>query len=331
MIRATKMGAILAVAAFTLSSWPAIAAEFNFKLAHVLTADQPSALAAERVAREVAEKSGGRLEIQILPAGQLGSDVEIIEQIQLNTVQIGFPPTAKLGNFEPRMQLFDLPYIFPSRKALEAVLDGDIGTDLLASLDKQGLKGICYWGSGYKQITTSVRPITRVGDLQDIKMRTMQSPLIIGQYRAWGANPIPISFGETYNALQQGVAEAQENSLVTIDKMKFYEVQKYLTVSNHAYLAYAVIVNDKAWNKLPADLQKILADALKAGRDWSRDETERQNGALLAKFRKSLQVHELSAEAQAEFVERSRAVHAQFAEVLTQELLDRTYAATSGP
>jgi|SaaInl7_200m_RNA_FD_contig_31_1145369_length_1158_multi_17_in_0_out_0_1 C4-dicarboxylate-binding protein DctP len=330
MVRTTKLTTLLAASVFTVAGFSANAADFTLKLAHVLTADQPSAIAAERVAKEVAEKSGGRLEIQILPAGQLGSDVEIIEQIQMNSVQIGFPPTAKLGNFEPRMQLTDLPFIFPTRTALEAVLDGDVGEELLAGLDKQGLKGICFWGSGYKQITTSVRPIAKVEDLKGIKMRTMQSPLIIAQYKAWGSNPIPISFGETYNALQQGVAEAQENSLVTIDKMKFYEVQKYLAHTNHAYLAYAMIINAKAWKKLPADLQKILADALMAGRDWSRDETDRQDGILIEKFRKALKVQELSKEARDGFVKASLAVHAEFADVITRDLLDRAYKAIEG-
>ena len=330
MIQTLKITSLLAATLIAASAMSAGGAEFNFKLAHVLTVDQPSAVAAERVAKEVAEKSGGRIAIQILPAGQLGNDVEIIEQIQLNSVQIGFPPTAKLGNFEPRMQLLDLPYIFPSKAALTAVLDGDVGAELLSGLTRQGFKGIGLWGSGFKQITTSVRSISSVEDLQGIKMRTMQSPLIIAQYREWGSNPIPISFGETYNALQQGVAEAQENSLVTIDKMKFFEVQKYLTYSNHAYLAYAVIMNENAWNKLPADLQEIMTSAFKSAGLWARDETERQDSILIEKFGKSLNVTKLSDEAVAGFVKKSRAVHAKFADVVTPELLDRAYAATKG-
>jgi len=330
MIPTLKIHTLVAAIAIGTISFSANAAEYTLKFAHVLTANTPSAMAAERVAKEVSEKSGGRLEIQILPAGQVGNDVEIVEQIQLNTVQMGFPPTAKLGNFEPRMQLLDLPFIFPTRSALEAVLDGEVGTELLAGLDRQGLKGLCFWGSGYKQITNSVRPIKSIGDLQGIKMRTMQSPLIIAQYREWGSNPIPISFGELYNALQQGVADAQENSLVTIDKMKFYEVQKYLSHTNHAYLAYAMIINDKAWKKLPSDLQNILQEALNAGRDWSRDETVRQDSILIERFRKELIVQEISDAARAEFVEKSLAVHNKFAEVVTRDLLDRTYAATKG-
>ena len=137
MARTMKVSTLVAATAITLAGFSANAAEFTLKLAHVLTANTPSAMAAVRVAKEVAAKSGGRLEIQILGGGQVGNDVEIIEQIQLNTVQIGFPPTAKLGNFEPRMQLLDLPFIFPNKAALKAVLDGDVGMELLSGLDKQ--------------------------------------------------------------------------------------------------------------------------------------------------------------------------------------------------
>lgn len=243
---------------------------------------------------------------------------------------MGIPPTAKLGQFEPRMQLFDLPYIFPTPAAAYAVLDGEIGAELLTTLDAQGLYGAAYWESGFKQITNNVRPIAKPEDLAGIKMRTMSSPLIVQQYETWGANPIPLAFAEVYNALQQGVAEAQENAFVSIDKMKFYEVQKYLTVSNHAYLGYAFIVNKDAWDALPAELQTGVQSAIEEARDYQRELNAELDGSLKeAVMKYGLEVIELDAEGIAAFVEASKPVHEGYVEVIGSELLEKTYATTA--
>ena len=321
---------LIACAALGLVTGAATAAEYTFRFAHVLAMDTPAHMAAEHLAKIAAEKSGGRIEVKIFPSGQLGNDTAIIEQIILNTVQMGIPPTAKLGNFEPRVQLFDLPYIFPSPKAAYAVLDGPIGTKLLKTLGAKGLKGVAYWESGFKQMTTNKSPITGPEALKGIKFRTMSSPLIIAQYKAWGANPLPIAFAEVYNALQQGVADAQENSLVSIDKMKFYEVQKNLTISNHAYLAYAFIVNKKAWDALPKDLQAVMDMAIKAGRDVNRSETAKLSDSLIAKMKKAgIKVHKLSREGVVKFVDLSKKVHKNYEKVIGKELLEQTYKTTA--
>ncbi|MDJ0951524.1 MAG: TRAP transporter substrate-binding protein [Alphaproteobacteria bacterium] len=320
---------LVAAALLGLFTGAASAAEFTFKFAHVLNPDTPAHKGAEHLAKIAAEKSGGRIEVKIFPSGQLGNDTEIVEQVLLNTVQMGIPPTAKLGNFEPRVQLFDLPYIFPNPKAAYAVLDGPIGGTLLETLEAKGLKGVAYWESGFKQMTTNKAPILGPQALKGVKFRTMSSPLIIAQYKAWGANPVPIAFAEVYNALQQGVADAQENSLVSIDKMKFYEVQKHLTISNHAYLAYAFIVNKEAWDALPKDLQAVMETAIKAGRDVNRAETAKLSDALVAKMKEAgIQVHDMPREGVAKFVDLSKQVHKNYEGVIGKDLLDQTYKTT---
>ena len=306
------------------------AQEYTLKLAHVLSTDTPAHKAAEMMSAQIFEKSNGRVKIDIFPAGQVGNDTEIVEQIQIGAVHMGMPPTAKLGQFEPRMQLFDLPYIFPTREAAYAVLDGAIGEQLLKTLDKQGLYGAAYWESGFKQITTNSKSISLPSDLAGIKMRTMSSPIIIEQYKTWGANPIPIAFAEVYNALQQGVADAQENSFVTIDKMKFWEVQKFLTVSNHAYLGYAFIVNKAIWEKMPSDLQAVVQKGIEAGRDHQRklnaglDDTLKQ-----LMIDRGLTVNELDSDGIAAFVEASKPVHEGYKSVIGKDLLESTYKLTS--
>lgn len=317
-----------AAALMSYAAGPVAAADMKLRFGHVLTADVPAAKAAEMMAANVKKRTNGAIEITVLPAGQLGDDTAIVEQIQFGSAHLGTPPTAKLGNFEPRMQVFDLPYIFPDEAAVAKVLDGDIGKELLATLEKQGLKGLCYWASGYKQITSKKKAILSPADLAGIKMRTMDSPLIVQQYRTWGANPIPIAFGETYNALQQGVADAQENSLVSIDKMKFYEVQDHLTLSRHAYLPYAIILNLASWKRMTPDQQKIMMEECAQARDWVRAELTRQDAEIAKRMAGTLKVHQLSPKSHAEFVDLSRKVHQNFEKVVSRALLDRIYAAT---
>lgn len=322
---------IAAAALFVLGSTAAFAQDYTFKFAHILTTDTPAHMAAEKLAELVAEKTDGKVAVEIFPAGELGNDTEIIEQIQIGAVDMGIPPTAKLGQFEPRMQLFDLPYIFPTPEAAYAILDGPIGDELLSTLAGQGLYGAGYWESGFKQITNNVRPIGTPDDLAGIKMRTMSSPLIVQQYETWGANPIPIAFAEVYNALQQGVAEAQENSFVSIDKMKFYEVQDYLTVSNHAYLGYAFIVNEAKWDSMPPELQGAVQEAIEEARDYQRELNANLDNELKDKMVEAgLEVVELNGEQIQAFVEASKAVHANYAGEIGQDLLDRTYEAAAG-
>ena len=222
------------------------AADVIWRFAHENQETVPAAKAARRLAEQVAKAPGGRFEIQVFPAGQLGKEAQLIEQVQLGTVHMMFTPTAPPSNFEPRIQLTDLPFLFPGREAAYEVLDGPVGQGLLRTLERRGLKGLAFWESGFKQMTSSVRPILSPADLVGQKMRTMQSPLLIAQYKSWGANPIPISFSETYNALQQGVADAQENPLVSINAMRLHEVQKYLTLTNHGYTAFVVMANKRS-------------------------------------------------------------------------------------
>ncbi len=315
--------AFIIAALMTMSS--AMAAEFDWKFAHVVSPNTPSGQAADKFAELVNERSGGRISVEVFPSAQLGSDTQIVEQIQFNSVQVGIPPTAKLGNFDQRMQVIDLPFIFPTREAAYEVLDGPIGQGLFDGLEAKALKGLAFWESGFKHLTSN-DPISGVADLKGTKVRTMDSPLIIEQYRSWGANPIPIAFTEVYNALQSGVAEAQENSLSNIDTMKFYEVQTHLTLSAHAYLAYALVVSKQAWDALPDDLKTIVQEAATEARDYGRKLTIDLDTALAERFKSDgMNVSILSEEARVGFIDASREVHDSFAPVVSRELLDQIY------
>lgn len=322
--RVTKCLA-LALTVAVCSAGAATAQEVRWRFAHENPDTVPIGKAVRMLAALVDARSGGRFTIDVFPAGQLGKEAELVEQVQLGTIEMMFSPTAPLSNFEPKMQLIDLPFLFPSRDVAYEVLDGEIGSDLLAALDNRGLKGLVFWESGFKQMTSSTRPIRSAEDLEGLKVRTMQSPLLISQYENWGANPIPIAFAETYNALQQGIAEAQENPLTSINAMRFYEVQEYLTLTNHGYTAIVVLANKDKYEALPDDLKAVLDGALKDTQTWQRAENQRIDKELLRKMREHMEVFELTPEQRRGFVEASRSFHDLYKDKVGADVLASVY------
>ena len=314
----------------TLAALPAAAAEFTFTFAHVLTETTPNARAAVRFKEEVEKNSDGRIEIQIRPAAQLGGDVEIIEQTQMGLVHFAIPPTGNLANFNEKMYLYDLPFLMPDDAAMMRVLDGDVGKELLTTLEANNLHGINMWGAGFRHMTNNVRPITAPDDLKGIKMRTLQAPTILATYRAYGANPTAMAYTEVYNGLQQGVVEGQENPLANIYSMKFYEVQKYMTLTGHAYHTYAAVMNKAAWDSLPDDLKRVVEDAMVVGRDAAREYTAEDEARILEEIKDQIEIIELTPEGREAFVTASKPIYDEFRDKVTPDILDRAIAAAAG-
>lgn len=308
----------------------ATAAEFDFTFAHVLTESTPNARAAVRFKEEVEKNSNGRIQINIRPAAQLGGDVEIIEQTQMGLVHIAIPPTGNLANFNEKMYLLDLPFLLSDDASMKRVLDGEVGRELLDSLEPNNLKGIAMWGAGFRHMTNNVRPITGPDDLKGIKMRTLQAPAILSTYRAYGANPTAMAYTEVYNGLQQGVVEGQENPFANIYSMKFYEVQKHITLTAHTYHTYAAVMNKQAWESLPDDLKKVVEDAMILGRDAAREYTLEDEAKILDEIKDSIEVLELSSEGRAAFIEKSQPIYDEFRPKVTPELMDKAIAASKG-
>lgn len=328
LTRRAVMTAGTAIALLTAA--PAFAADFTFTFAHVLTDNTPNARAVVRFKEEVEKNSGGRIEIQIRPAAQLGGDVEIIEQTQMGLVHFAIPPTGNLANFNEKMYLYDLPFLMADDAAMMRVLDGDVGKELLATLDANNLHGINMWGAGFRHMTNNVRPISGPADLRGIKMRTLQAPTILATYRAYGANPTAMAYTEVYNGLQQGVVEGQENPLANIYSMKFYEVQKYMTLTGHAYHTYAAVMNKAAWDSLPDDLKKVVEDAMVVGRDASRQYTAEDEAKILDEIKDQTEIIELTPEGRAAFIEASQPIYDEFRPKVTPEILDKAIAAAQG-
>ncbi|MCC9620564.1 TRAP transporter substrate-binding protein [Thalassospira sp. MA62] len=326
-----KTAAMTAIALAGLGG-QACAQEFTFTFGHVLMEDTPNGKAARAFEKEVEEKSDGRIEINVIPAGGLGGDVDIIEQLQNDLVQIAIPPTATLGNFEPKLQVLDLPFILPSEEMMVEVLDGEVGRSILDTLDQHGMHGVNFWGAGFRHITNNVRPVTSIEDLSDLKMRTMQAPVILTQYNEWGANPTAMAFAEVYSGLQAGIVDGQENPIANIVAMKFYEVQDYMTLSSHAYHGYAAVMSESAWNSLPDDLRPIVVEAFDNARDLARQLTNEYEADQIANISSDIEVYRLSDAEKDAFIKGSFAVHKAFEDVVSAELINSIYEVTgAGP
>jgi len=236
------------------------AKEYVLKFGHDYIIDSPVNRAALKFKEIVEEKTGGNVKVEVYPAMQLGSGREMIEGMQLGIMQGVALPSSNFSGFDMRISIPDLPFLFSSPEQCHEILDGDIGSELLNVLKNHKMIGAAWWESGFKCFTANF-PITQPDDYIGKKIRVMPSPILVAQFEAYGANGIPIDFSELYNALQQGVVDGQENPLVAIYNMKFYEVQDYITLSNHGFLGYIVAFSKDWMEKLPEEYQNIILNA----------------------------------------------------------------------
>lgn len=299
---------------------------YKIKLHHDLVEGTAQDLGAKKFKEIVEEKSEGRIEIQIFANNTLGTDTEAAEMMQSGSLECALLPTAKLSGFYAPLQVLDLPYMFTSREALYGTLDdADFKAALFTPMEELGFHGLNFWESGFKQFTANSLTVAPE-DFEGLKFRTMESPLIIAQFKALGANPIPIDFGETYNALQQGVVDGEENPLVSIVNMRFYEVQTDCVISNHAYLAYAFLFSNKFWETLPEDLQQIITEAADEAVKYEREVTIENEEALIKTIADSgTTVTYMTEEQTAVMTEAMLPVHEEFRDVVGSDLLDLTY------
>ncbi len=318
---------VLLVPAFLIAGGQGEGGAVVMKLGHDLPETTPQHLGSVRFKELVEERSNGSITVQIYPAGQLGSDIEVTELMQNGAVEAGLVPTAKLSGFDPALQVVDLPFLFPSREVAYEVLDSEVGLSLMDDLREKNLVGLAFWESGFKQLTTSF-PIEGPQSYDGTKIRVMESPILIQQFQAMGANAIPIDFAEVYNALQQGVVDGQENPLVSIVNMRFYEVQDYMALSNHGYLAYAFLVSEAFYDRLTPEQQQIISDAAIEAAQYERQVTiEREEGFIETIEESGTTVIRLTDEQRRAFEEATRPVHENFASTIGRDTLDRIYEA----
>jgi C4-dicarboxylate-binding protein DctP len=298
-----KLKHVLLVLSAALSFNAAAQAPIVIKFSHVVATDTPKGQAAERF-KQLAEKAtNGRVKVEVYPNSQLYKDKEELEALQLGAVQMLAPSLAKFGPLGVKeFEAFDLPYIFPSKTALYNVTEGEIGKSLLKKLEPKGITGLAFWDNGFKVMSAN-KPLRSPSDFKGLKMRIQSSKVLDAQMRALGANPQVLAFSEVYQALQTGVVDGTENPPSNMYTQKMHEVQKYVTVSNHGYLGYAVIVNKKFWDGLPADIRTALDKAMKDATTFEKAIAQRDNDLALEAIKKAgkTEIYTLSVKEQADW------------------------------
>jgi C4-dicarboxylate-binding protein DctP len=268
---------VLGMIASMILATSGLTADYVLKFSHVVSENTPKGLAAKFFEKRLEELSGGRIDVQVYPSKQLYNDKAVLKAIRLNSVQMACPSFSKFGKIVPQLALFDLPFLFRDIDHLHKVQDSKVGAKLKAMVTKKGIVALDFWDNHFKQLTSSKKALIKPSDAKGQKFRIMSSKVLEAQFKILGANPQMMPFSEVYSALAQGVIDGQENTNSNIYTKKFYEVQTDLTVSNHGYLGYLVIMSKKFWDSLPSDLKANVKQALKEATAKERELAEELN------------------------------------------------------
>ena len=282
-------------AALCLGSGAALAQEIKAKFGTSLPDSHPQTLGARKFAELVEQKSKSRIKVTVYSGAQLGSDQQMQAALRGGTQEFTAPSTATLANLVKEFGVFGLPFSFASEKQADAVFDGPFGQSILAKLTDKDLIGLAYWENGFRHFTNSKRPVVKTEDLAGLKVRTMQNTLYIDLFQGLGANAIPMPVNELFTALETKAVDAQENPYTVVQAQKFYDVQKYLSTTGHAYDAQVLIASKKFWDKLSAAdkamMQQAAREATLYQRQVSRDLNAKARAELVAA---GMQVNDVS-------------------------------------
>ena len=275
--------AIAAALAFPTAAQQPIVIKFS----HVVAVNTPKGKGAEYFKKLAEERTGGKVKVEVYPNSQLFKDGEEMEALQLGSVQMLAPSVSKFGPLGAReFEIFDLPYIFDSYDDLHKVTDGPVGKALFKKLESKGIIGLAYWANGFKDMSAN-KALRKPEDMKGLKMRIQSSKVLDSEMRAFGALPQVMAFSEVYQAMQTGVVDGSENPPSNFYTQKMHEVQKYLTLTDHGVIEYAVIVNKKFWDGLPADIRTTLEGAMKDATKYADDIAKKENDDALAAIKAS--------------------------------------------
>jgi tripartite ATP-independent transporter DctP family solute receptor len=279
-------------------------------------------------AEQVEKASGGKMKVRAIGAAALGPDTQMQQSLIGGAQEMMVGSTATLVGITKEMALWDTPFLFNNVAEADAILDGPIGQKVMDKLQEKGLVGLVYWENGFRNLTNSQRPVTKVEDLQGIKLRVMQNNVFLESFKTLGANAVPMPFSELFGALETKTVDGQENPYNTILSSKFYEVQKYLSVTNHVYSPWIVTVSKKWWDTLSPAEQKILRDAARASRDFERKDTRAEAAKALDELKaKGMQINQLTPAETARMRDKLTRVNATIAANVGMDLWNETQAA----
>ena len=324
-ILAAALAAALAFAVPVAAQQPIV-----IKFSHVVAVDTPKGKGAERFKQLAEERTKGRVKVEVYPNSSLFKDGEEMEALQLGSVQMLAPSVAKFGPLGAReFEVFDLPYMFDSFDELHKVTEGPVGKALFQKLDGKGIVGLAFWDNGFKDFSAN-KPLKVPADYKGLKMRIQSSKVLGDQIKALGAIPQVMAFSEVYQALQTGVVDGTENPPSNFYTQKMHEVQKYLTLTDHGVIEYAVIANKKFWEGLPADIRATLEGAMKDATKYANEIAKKENDDALEAVRKSgkTQILTLTPEEKAQMKKALLPVHKENESRVGKEMLQQVYQAT---
>ena len=278
--------AAVALAAFGAASAQDIK-EHSIKFATQNPKGHPVVLGMEKFAELVQAKSGGKIKISLFPGGQLGSDQANVTAVQGGTLDMVVLNTGIMASVAKELAIFDFPFLFANTKEADAIVDGPVGKRLHAKLEEKGIVGLSFWELGFRQITNSKRPLTKVEDIDGLKLRVIPNPINVDWVKALGANPTPMPFPEIYGGMEQKAIDGQENPLTVIAANKFWEVQKYVAITNHQYNPQSVIFSKKVWDALTPAERKLLDDAADEAAKFQRETSRGMMGGALDTLKKN--------------------------------------------
>jgi len=325
--RSLLAAAVAALLAAPLAGWAQDIKPRLIRFGYGLNEQSNQGRAVKLFAEQVEKNSGGKMKVRAVGAAALGPDVQMQQALIGGAQEMMVGSTATLVGITKEMALWDTPFLFNNAKEADAILDGPIGQKVMDKLQEKGLVGLVYWENGFRNMTNNKRPITKMEDFDGIKLRVMQNPVYLDSFKKLGANAIPLPFSELFSALETKTVDGQENPYNTILSSKFFEVQKYLSVTNHVYSPWIVLVSKKWWDQLSKAEQKVLLDAARASREFERKDTREEAGRALAELKaKGMQINELSPAEAARMRDKLTQVNAGIAVNVGMDLWNETQA-----
>ena len=331
LARRTLIAAAAAITlAAPLASWAQDIKPRLIRYGYGLTEASNSGRASKLFAEEVEKASGGKMKVRTIGNAALGSDVQMQQALIGGAQEMMVGSTATLVGITKEMAIWDTPFLFDNAKEADVVLDGPVGQKVMDKLQEKGLVGLVYWENGFRNLTNNRRAINRLEDIDGIKLRVMQNNVFIESFKTLGANAVPLPFSELFTALETKTVDGQENPYNTILPSRFYEVQKYLTVTNHVYSPWIVLVSKKYWDGLSKDEHKVLLDAARKSRDFERQDTRAEADRALAELKsKGMQINQLAPAEANRMREKLSAVNASIASHVGEDLWKETQAAVA--
>jgi C4-dicarboxylate-binding protein DctP len=324
-----KISTILAVTAVStmLAVGSALAAPIVIKYSHVVAENTPKGQMANKFRDLVAERMGDKVVVEVFPNSQLFGDNKVLEAMLLGDVQLAAPSLSKFSRYTKSLQVFDLPFLFKDMAAVEKFQSSDKGQELLKSMEKKGLLGLGYIHNGLKQLSAS-KPLRVPADADGLKFRIQASDVLAAQFEALGSVPLKKPFSEVFTLLQTKAIDGQENTWSNIYSKKFFEVQDYITESNHGLIDYLLVTSVEFWNSLPADLrpeiEKALADAIAYGNKVAADKATSDRQKVVDSKRS--EIIQLNDAERAQWVEVMKPVWKKFEDEIGKDLIDAAYA-----